>query len=105
MTEPNQDKASMQLDRAKVKIDRVKLKIHRTTPQHDQGKINLDRGIMARDRRNERPMQNSASTSTHQPEALHNTLTISHMPWRIDSDRGANGLMHQVCLNSPGLGA
>ncbi|OIV89336.1 hypothetical protein TanjilG_23299 [Lupinus angustifolius] len=97
MIEPGQDEASMQLDRAKVKIDRVKLKIHRTPPPpHDREKINLDRGIMARDRRNKEPMQNSASPSTHQPGALHNTLTVAHRPWRIDSNRGAKGLMHQA---------
>ncbi|OIV98942.1 hypothetical protein TanjilG_07377 [Lupinus angustifolius] len=105
MTEPDQDEASMQLNRAKVKIDQVKLKIHRTTTPYDRGKINLDRGIMACDRRNERPMPNSASSLTHQPEALHNTLTVAHRPWRIDSDRGAKGLMHQAWPNSPGLGA
>ncbi|OIW21310.1 hypothetical protein TanjilG_31645 [Lupinus angustifolius] len=86
----------MQLDRAKVQIDRVKLKTHRATPPHDRRKINFDREILVRDRRNEKSMQDNASPSAHQSEALHNTLTVAHRPWRIDSDRGAKGLTHQV---------
>ncbi|OIW06176.1 hypothetical protein TanjilG_15060 [Lupinus angustifolius] len=84
----------MQLDRAKAKIDRVKFKVHRATPPHDRGKINLDRGIMVRDRRNEKSMQDNALPSTHQSKALHNTLTVAHRPWHIDSDRGSLASAH-----------